>query len=203
MTAPDLPTTPGPDFGPAVKLVADLAAQVRDDQLDAPTPCEEYRVRHILGHLVGLTAAFRDAARKDLGPSTSTDPGSITPDVGDDWRTVLPRQLGELADAWQDPEAWDGMTQAGGITFPAALAGRVALNEVVIHGWDLARATGQDYPADPASLECCFAMLAPSADADAETRGPLFGPAVPVPAGTGLLDRVIALSGRHPDWTRP
>ncbi|MEU8133420.1 TIGR03086 family metal-binding protein [Streptodolium elevatio] len=203
MTATELPATPGPDFGPAVKLVADLAAQVRDDQLDAPTPCEDYRVRHLLGHLVGLTAAFRDAARKDLGPSTATDPGSTTPDVDDDWRTVLPRQHDELADAWRTPEAWDGMTQAGGLTFPAVLAGRVALNEVVIHGWDLARAIGQEYPADRASLECSFEMLAPSAGADAETRGPLFGPAVPVAADTGLLDRVIALSGRTPTWARP
>lgn len=199
MTAPEPAPDFGPDFGAATELVAKLAAQVRDDQLDAPTPCPEYRVRHLLGHLVGLTAAFRDAARKDLGPSTATDPGTTLPDVGDDWRTVLPVQLRELADAWRAPEAWEGMTQAGGLTFPASAAGRVALNEVVIHGWDLARATGQDYPADQASLESSFAMLAPAAEADAESRGP-FGPVVAVPADASLLDQVIGLSGRRPAW---
>lgn len=196
---PPASASAAPDFGAATELVAKLAAQVRDDQLDAPTPCEEYRVRHILGHLVGLTAAFRDAARKALGPSTATDPGSTVPDVGDDWRTVLPVQLRELADAWRDPEAWEGMTQAGGVTFPASAAGRVALNEVVVHGWDLARATGQDYPADQASLESSFELLAPAAEADAESRGP-FGPAVAVPDDASLLDRVIGLSGRQPAW---
>ncbi|NUU24148.1 MAG: TIGR03086 family protein [Streptomycetaceae bacterium] len=200
MTAPTPSAEQGPDFGPAVALVADLAARVRDDQLDDPTPCEKYRVRNILGHVVGLSAAFRDAARKDLGPSTGTDPGSFTPDVGDDWRTELPVRLRELADAWRDPAAWEGMTQAGGVTFPAAIAGRVALNEGVVHGWDLARATGQDYPADPASLESCHALLAPSADADAETRGP-FGPVVAVPSDAPLLDRVIGLAGREPSWS--
>ncbi|WP_436771080.1 TIGR03086 family metal-binding protein [Yinghuangia sp. YIM S09857] len=210
MTTPETPApsatpgaVPGPDFGPAVKLVADLAAQVRDDQLDAPTPCEEYRVRHLLGHLVGLTAAFRDAARKDLGPSTATNPGSVTPDVDADWRTALPRQLGELADAWRVPEAWEGMTQAGGLTFPAAVAGPVALNEVLIHGWDLARALGEDYPADRASLESSFELLAPNADADGDAEDSLFGPVVPVPDDADLLDRVIGLAGRDPGWTRP
>ncbi|UGQ11816.1 TIGR03086 family metal-binding protein [Yinghuangia sp. ASG 101] len=193
------PAAPAPDLGAAAALVSRVAAGVRDDQLDAPTPCPDYRVRNLLGHLVGLTAAFRDAARKDLGPSTSTNPGATLPDITDDWRTALPRHLNELAEAWREPGAWDGMTQAGGVTFPAADAGVVALNEVVVHGWDLARATGQDYPADPAALEACRAMLAPSADAAPEDRGP-FGPAVAVPADAPLLDRVIALTGRHPAW---
>jgi uncharacterized protein (TIGR03086 family) len=199
MAASSSETPVGPDFGPAVALVAEVAARVRDDQLDAPTPCEKYRVRNLLGHLVGLTAAFRAAARKDLGPLTDTDPGSSVPDVAGDWRGALSVQLRELAEAWREPAAWEGMTQAGGVTFPAADAGRVALNEVLIHGWDLARATGQDYPADPAALRSSFAMLAPVADADAETRGP-FGPAVPVPDEAPLLDRVIALAGRDPSW---
>lgn len=189
------------DLEPMARRVAVVADGVTDDQLGAPTPCEGTAVRNMLGHLVGLSAAFRDAGRKDLGPATATAPTAAVPDVGDDgaWRAELPKLLDELAAAWREPEAWEGMTQAGGVTFPAAQAGRVALNELLIHGWDLARATGQPYDPDAVSLEASYAMLATSAD-DRPEGGP-FGPAVEVPADAPLLDRVIAVSGRDPGWT--
>jgi uncharacterized protein (TIGR03086 family) len=189
-----------PDFGPMARGIALLAANVGDDRLTGPTPCPEYRVRNLLGHLLGLSTAFRDAARKDLGPTTGTNPGSFLPDVDDagEWRERLPEQLDEMAAAWRDPAAWEGMTQAGGVSLPGAVAGRVALNELTVHGWDLARATGQPYAPDQVALESSLAMLAPLADAG-PGESP-FGPAVPVAEDAPLLDRVIALSGRNPAW---
>jgi uncharacterized protein (TIGR03086 family) len=186
------------DLEPATRRVAALLDGVGDDNLDAPTPCPDYAVRHLLGHLSGLALAFRDAARKDFGPTTDTDPGTALPDLEQDWRTVLPRRLGDLAAAWRAPEAWEGTTRAGGVTLPGEVAGLVALNEVLIHGWDLARATGQEYAADETSLRASYAMLAPTAGSP-QDRGP-FGPPVPVPDEAPLLDRVIGLSGRRPDW---
>ncbi|QGV77822.1 TIGR03086 family metal-binding protein [Streptomyces ficellus] len=186
------------DLGPATLGVTRLLDAVGDDRLDGPTPCPDYTVRDILAHLEGLAVAFRDAAGKDLGPTTDTDPGTGLPPLTEDWRTALPRRLDELAAAWRAPEAWEGTTRAGGVTLPGEVAGLVALNEVLIHGWDLARATGQGYAPDEASLEISYAFLAPGADDPAE-RGP-FGPPMPVADGAPLLDRVIGLSGRRPDW---
>ncbi|WP_329124925.1 TIGR03086 family metal-binding protein [Streptomyces sp. NBC_01465] len=183
------------DLEPAARPVAQLLDAVRDDQLDDPTPCPDYSVRELLAHLVGLTAAFRHAADKDLGPYTA-NPGSTLPTLGDDWRTVLPRQLDELVAAWHSPAAWEGETQAGGITFPAPVVAQVAVDELVVHGWDLARATGQPYEADTASLKIAEAML----DVGPELRGEIFGPVVEVPEGSALQDRVIGLSGRDPEW---
>jgi uncharacterized protein (TIGR03086 family) len=57
--------------------------------------------------------------------------------------------------AWRRPQDWDGTAEAGGITMPAHVAATVALNEVLVHGWDLAVATGQDYKADPSSVKAC------------------------------------------------
>ncbi|MFE9648605.1 TIGR03086 family metal-binding protein [Streptomyces sp. NPDC006365] len=187
------------DLGPQALIVARLAEAVREEQLGAPTPCPEYAVRNLLGHLVGLTRAFRDAGRKDLGPTTDTDPGSSLPDVTPDWRTELPKLLAELAEAWRDPSAWTGETRAGGVGLPGEVAGLVATDELVIHGWDLARATGQHYAPDAAALQASYDFLAPAAD-DPDSSG-IFGPAVPVPDEAPLLDRLIGLSGRDPSWT--
>ncbi|MFF3325297.1 TIGR03086 family metal-binding protein [Streptomyces sp. NPDC002889] len=188
-----------PDLGQVAAGMARLAAGVDDARLEDPTPCPRYAVRELLAHVVGLSSAFRDAARKDSGPATNTDPGTVKWVLDDDWRTRLPRLLDELVAAWRAPGAWEGDTQAGGITFPAAIAGRVALNELLVHGWDLARATGQEYAPDEASLEVSYALMAPSADDPA--RGGMFGPVVAVAESAPLLDRVVGLSGRRPDWT--
>ncbi|GGP59269.1 TIGR03086 family metal-binding protein [Streptomyces melanogenes] len=190
--------TPGPDLGPAARAVAGLLAGVRDEQLGAPTPCPKYSVRELLGHLAGLTAAFTSAAAKKSGPETATDPGSVTPVLPEDWRTGLPGRLDALAEAWRAPEAWAGDTQAGGITFPAAIAGVVALDELVVHGWDLARATKQPYDPGAASLEVVHGFL--DASRDDALRAPAFGPVVEVPQDAPLLDRVVGLSGRDPRW---
>ncbi|MFI1485994.1 TIGR03086 family metal-binding protein [Streptomyces sp. NPDC020747] len=185
------------DLGPQTLIVARLAEEVGEEQLDAATPCPEYAVRHLLGHLLGLSVAFRDAGRKDLGATTDTAPTSRLPDLEPGWRAELPKVLGELAEVWRDPAAWTGETRAGGVDLPGEVAGIVAADELVVHGWDLARATGRPYAPDAAALNAAYEMLAPTAD-DPD-RG-IFGPAVPVPEGAPLLDRVIGLSGRDPGW---
>ncbi|RFU82416.1 TIGR03086 family protein [Streptomyces triticagri] len=187
------------DFHPQTRAVAHLAAAVRDEQLTDPTPCEDFAVRNLLGHLTGLAAAFRDAGRKDLGPTTDTSPDTAKPDIGPDWRAELAENLQELAEAWRAPEAWTGDTRAGGLDLPGAVAGQIAMDELILHGWDLARATGQPYAPDPAGLEVAHALLA--ASPDGPEREGMFGPIVPVPADAPLLDRVVGLSGRRPDWT--
>lgn len=187
-----------PDLGPAAHAVAQLLDGVSDEQLAHPTPCPKYAVRELLAHLHGLSIAFRDAARKEFGPTTNTNPGAALPVLDDDWRTELPQRLRELPEAWQQPGAWDGDTQAGGFNFPAAIAGRVAVNELVLHGWDLARATGQEYTPGDASLQTSYELLDPAVNDPGGNE--MFGPAVAVPESAPLLDRVVGLSGRRPDW---
>ncbi|MEU6258193.1 TIGR03086 family metal-binding protein [Streptomyces sp. NPDC047043] len=188
------------DLGPQTRVIARLAEGVRQEQLADGTPCPDCAVRNMLGHLLGLSVAFRDAARKDLGATTDTNPGDVTPDIAPDWREELPKVLDELADAWRDPSAWTGMTRAGGVDLPGEVAGAVAVDELVIHGWDLARATGQDYTPDPAALQASHDFLLAAAE-DPSRGGGIFGPVVPVPADASLLDRAVGLSGRHPGWT--
>jgi uncharacterized protein (TIGR03086 family) len=187
------------DLGPQALIVARLAAGMTQEQLDRATPCPGLAVHNMLGHLGGLAVAFRDAGRKDLGVTTDTNPGSVVPDIGPDWRATLPKALDELAEAWRDPAAWTGVTRAGGVTLPGAVAGAVAADELVVHGWDLARATGQEYEPDEVALRAAYGFLAAAAESSGPGDG-VFGPVVPVPDDAPFLDRVIGLSGRDPGW---
>ncbi|MFH9612675.1 TIGR03086 family metal-binding protein [Streptomyces pratensis] len=193
-------TAPGIDLEPAARQIRELTDSVDDRQLTGPTPCPDYSVRELLGHLLGLTVAFRDAALKKSGPTTDTSPDSAIPVLPADWRTALPPLLDELVQAWRSPAALEGMTRAGGVDLPGRVAGAVVRNELVVHGWDLARSTGQEFRADEACLRSSEVMLTPGDDDDRSGPGAIFGPPVPVPADAPLVDRVIALSGRRPDW---
>ncbi|MFF8477382.1 TIGR03086 family metal-binding protein [Streptomyces sp. NPDC015414] len=187
------------DLGAQTRIVAQLAAAVTDERLTALTPCPDLAVRNLLGHILHLSVAFRDAARKDLGATTDTSPDAAVPDIGPGWREELPKVLDDLADAWRDPAAWTGLTRAGGIDLPGEVAGAVAVDELVIHGWDLARATGQPYAPDPDTLDTAHRFLLAAAE-DTGRGGGIFGPVVPVPEGASLLDRAVGLSGRDPQW---
>ncbi len=197
MTVPQTTTVPH-DLTPAARAVADLLPGIGDDQLSGPTPCPDYTVSDLLFHLLGLSTAFAAAARKDIGPLTATPPESTAFDLPPDWRTQLPARLDELVSAWREPQAWEGQTQVGGVHLPGAVTGQFGLNELVIHGWDLARATGQQYDPGDAGARVSYDLM--SASADPATRPPIFGPVVPVPAEAPWLDRAVGMSGRNPAW---
>jgi uncharacterized protein (TIGR03086 family) len=188
--------TTTPDLAPAAAEVARVVAGVRDDQLTDPTPCTGTSVAAMLDHFVGLTLGMRMAAEKNPMQGAPKADADTLPD---DWRTRLPAQLDALVAAWREPGAWDGETEAGGVRMPASAMGVVALNEVLVHGWDLAVATGQAYRADPASTEACL-ELARQFAAVPEMRDQIYGPVVPVPDGAPAMDRLLGLTGRDPAW---
>jgi uncharacterized protein (TIGR03086 family) len=187
------------DLGPQTAEVARVVAGVRDDQLTDPTPCTGTSVAAMLDHLVGLTVAFRMAAEKTVpGGGPSADAANLAPD----WRTRIPAQLEALAAAWRDPRAWEGTAEAGGVQMPAPAMAAVAVNEVLVHGWDLAVATGQSYRSDPASVQACLEFVGDRSDPANDPPG-LFGPVVPVPDDAPAFDRLLGRTGRDPGWTPP
>jgi uncharacterized protein (TIGR03086 family) len=185
------------DLSPTAAEVARLVAGVRDDQLAAPTPCASTPVAGLLDHLVGLTEAFRLGAEKQ--PLTGA-PRASADDLPPDWRTRLPEQLDALAAAWRDPAAWEGMTEVAGARLPGGAMGVVAANEVLVHGWDLAAATGQTYAPDPAVVERCLGFAVDLASGAREMRDSMYGPEVPVPPDAPVLDRLLGATGRDPAW---
>jgi uncharacterized protein (TIGR03086 family) len=189
------------DLEPGTRALANLVTGVDDDQLDGPTPCPGTSVGAMLDHIAGFALAFTAAANHTEPPGGSGPPSASASRLADDWRTVIPGRLAELADAWRDQAAWTGMTKAGGQDLPSEIAGVIALDEVVVHGWDLAIATSQAYAVEAQLLEAVHGFVRSSAEQNPQGTPGLFGPPIFVPEGAPLLDRVIGLTGRDPGWT--
>jgi uncharacterized protein (TIGR03086 family) len=196
---------PNLDLGPAADEVSRLLDGVSDAQMADPTPCEGTPVAGLLDHLMGLSLAFTWAARKSTateGGGNQPGPSAVAEHLDPDWRALLPERLDGLAQAWRDPSAWEGMAEAGGVTMPAEVIATVALDELVLHGWDLARATGQPFDCDPASTQAVLGFTTMSAQPEqAAMREGLFGPVVDVPEGASAFDRALGFAGRDPAWT--
>jgi uncharacterized protein (TIGR03086 family) len=190
------------DFDPPVRALRALLLGIDDDELTGPTPCPDWTVATLLDHLMTLSHAFTQTARKrtDAPGTAETPPPPSAQHLSRHWRSRLPVLLEDLATAWKDPAAWTGTSQAGGMTAPATTLGTVAMNELITHSWDLARATGQEYAADPRTLEVVIEFLA---QGPAEGTPGFFGPRVPAGSEATLLDQALALAGRDPAWRPP
>lgn len=194
--------SPGFDLEEAADRLCRVVAGIRDDQLAAPTPCPDYTVGDLLEHVVGLTRAFTEAASPvpPSGDSGGQPPAGDASRLPTHWRDRLSRDLPALAAAWRQPGAWSGMRRAGGIDMPAEVTAVVALDEITLHGWDLAVATGQDHVPDPATLPVVQRFVD---SFGADDRVGLFGPVVTVPASATDWERVLGQAGRDPHWTPP
>lgn len=185
------------DFDPPVRQLRALLLGIDDHDLIGPTPCAEWTVGDLLDHIMDFTRAFTQAAQK-LADAPGTSTPAPRPSAGHlppHWRSRLPVLLEELATAWKVPSAWTGSARSGGATMPATAAGAAAVHELTVHSWDLARATGQDFAADPRILEALIEFLSHSPGA--------FGPVAEIEDEASLLDQVLALSGRDPSWRSP
>jgi uncharacterized protein (TIGR03086 family) len=189
------------DLGPAAEQLAGLVARVADAELGNPTPCPAYTLGDLIDHVGGLALAFTAAARKDGGRYGDMQASGDASRLRDDWRVRIPRDLAALAEAWHDPAAWDGMTRIAGADAPAAIIGLSAADELVVHGWDMAQATGQPYQCPPELLDAAHSFLVQFASPDLPAGPEVpFGPSRAVPGDAALLDRVVAMAGREPAW---
>ena len=168
---------------PAVEPTLAVLRAIGPDQLDRPTPCADFTVRALLTHLSEWAPILGAAGGGTAAPASS-----------------LPDQLAWLADVWSQPSAWAGTTtMGGGDPLPARLVGGMALGEIVVHGWDLARATGQTVSWDDEVLTFLHREVEGTAELGRQVKA--YGPEVAVPGGASVLDRTLGLTGRDPQWT--
>ncbi|MCW2522288.1 MAG: hypothetical protein JWO63_623 [Frankiales bacterium] len=188
------------DLQPATDAVSTLVRGVTDAQLPARTPCTEASLGDLIDHLDGLAMAFALAARKQVPPGGSVAPSADGARLGSDWRSRIPPRLSELAQAWDDDSAWTGMTQVGGLELPGEAVGLIALDEILVHGWDIAVASGQSVRFESELVEAAYEFVRDSVAQNPQGTPGMFGPPVPTRPDAPLLDQLIGLTGRRPDW---
>lgn len=177
-----------------------VAGNIKPDQLDGRTPCPEWDVRTVVNHLM-FWSAFRTelAARKQQAPANDPITEHTDFTTRRDWPETFATQLDRAVAAWSEPGATEGDTGLAGGSMPARMIGMMMVGELVVHGWDLARATGQQLDTDPAALAAVHEMT--TAMGEAGRKMGAFGAAVEVGEDAPMLDRVLGLSGRNPLWT--
>jgi uncharacterized protein (TIGR03086 family) len=170
---------------------------VRTDDLAAPTPCSEWDVRALLNHVIG-TLWLSTALFTGQEPRYPMAPGGLP---GTDWAGDDPAKAYDEAAAAalaaagaDDTLTRMHVTPLGEMPGPV-LSGFTTL-DILVHGWDLARATGQAAELETAVAEHVldFAHQA----LPEENRGGRIAPALPVPAGAPVTDRLAGFLGRQP-----
>lgn len=171
-------------------VFSDRVAGVAPDGWDAPTPVADWRARDVVRHLVEWARGF-------LAAGVGLEPPPTTP-VDED-----------PVAAWREHAAWvQGLVdEPGDRVLDNPHVGQVPLDDaidrfytsdVLMHTWDLARATGQD---DRLDEEECATLLAGMEPLDQQLRDSgQYGPRVPVPDDAPVQDRLLGFIGRDPAW---
>jgi uncharacterized protein (TIGR03086 family) len=190
------PTPGGTPMGPLAQidelepLLGGIAAGIAPDQLDAPTPCSEYRVRDVLGHMIGGATQFAAAFHHEPAPEVPADVAE-----GPDVVARAGGALGNLLGAIREPGALDQTVASPFGDLPGDVFARFVVLDGLVHGWDLATATGQEYaPSD--ALVGAVDGFARQAIAP-EWRGGPFAEAVEPPATASPIERLAAFTGRQ------
>jgi len=198
-------TDPRIHFTAAVDLATSVVAGVRPHQLGDPTPCPEYDVRTLLGHMVTVLRRVEALGRAD-------DPFGMPPFptfADDAWLEAFADAACDVRAAWADDAVLERTMRLPWMEGPGAQVLTAYVNEVTVHTWDLATATGQLPAWDPSVLALAFdavRFLPPTGRSElfAPVRAALgapgdpFADAVPVPDDAPLVDRLVAWNGRRP-----
>ena len=191
-------TDPRPDLDLAVDQVLRLVRGVTPADLGRPTPCEEYDVRHLLGHLLAVFGRLAHVARG----GHPFDVPSMVLDVDDAWAARSEAAVAGMRAAWADAAVLDRVLHLPFGDVPGHGAATAYTEELTAHAWDLAAALGRRADLDPRLGEVALAAamrFIPDAD-----RGQIpFRPVVAVADDAGPYERLAGWLGRDPGWTPP
>jgi uncharacterized protein (TIGR03086 family) len=175
---------------------ARVVGNVPQRALDTPTPCGDWDLRTLLNHTILWTSY--SAERRAHGESVAEDlmNKDFTADPG--FREDYARQIDKAVTAWSAPEAWEGTRNVMGDATPAADVGAMLLMETALHGWDVARATGQEFRTDEQTATALEDIVQAQAELFRKYQG--FADAIEPAENATAFERALTLSGRDPDW---
>ncbi|MDT7571282.1 MAG: hypothetical protein QOE05_1456 [Actinomycetota bacterium] len=170
-----------------------VAAGVRPDQLALPTPDAEWDVRALLNHVVaGNLWAAELAAGRTIEEVGARLDGDV---LGDDPAAAYSASAKVAADAFDAPGALDAPCAVSYGPVPGSVYAGHRFLDVLVHGWDLATATGQDATLDPELVQGCLEVVEPQLSL-LQASG-AFGPAVETSADADPQTRLLAMLGRR------
>lgn len=173
---------------------AERVARVTPDDLDTPTPCEGWRLRDLLDHMLASLGRLADAADGQVPEPGRSDPDASGDRLGDDCGKATFAAVRQRAmTVWRQPGVMAGTVQLPLGSLPASMGAHINLVEVVVHGWDVSQATGEAATIPP---ELAEPMLDFSRQTVEPARGRAFGPDLAL--GDTVSERVVAFLGRKP-----
>lgn len=192
---------PTDDLAHALDAAGTLVAGVRADQWDRPTPCPDWDVRALVTHLVLghrlFAGVLTGGAPVDNGALAPTASGALDPDP-----VAAHREAAELLlTAFGRPGVLETVVEVPFGAVPGAVAASLRTVETLVHGDDLARATGQHTAFADGVAERALAFTA-AALPTVPPGGP-FAPPRPVADDAPPMDRLVALLGRSVTWPSP
>ncbi len=176
---------------------ARVARAVRPVQLDSSaTPCEGWDVRGLVNHWVLYTSHGMEhrARRTEIPEELSTR--DFTAEA--DWAERYAAQLDRAVAAWSDPAAWEGTIGQGDSASPAADTAGMLIMETALHGWDVARATGQEFRLSAGTAG--YVLRAVEKTAELYRRYGGFAAEISGGQPVSGFERALVLSGRDPQW---
>ena len=175
---------------------ARVVGNVPPNALDTPTPCGDWDLRTLLNHTILWTSY--SAERRAHGESVAEDlmNKDFTADPG--FREDYARQIHKAVTAWSAPQAWEGDLTVMGDATPAADVGAMLLMETALHGWDVARATGQQFSVDDTTASALEDIVQAQAELFRKYQG--FVDAIEPTENATAFERALTLSGRDPNW---
>jgi uncharacterized protein (TIGR03086 family) len=178
----------------AAGQAADVVAGTSPEQFDLPTPCAKWDVRALLNHLVLWTSySFERRARSEpVGEDLMDRDFAAEPDYAQAYRAQLDRAL----EAWAAPGVFDAPIDTGHATMPAAQIAEMILMEMVLHSWDLAQATGQEFACSDEVAQAVCKAVRDSAAMFRQYDG--FADEVEASEDASPLALALAVSGRRP-----
>lgn len=184
--------SPIADLARSFDAVGALIARVRLDQWFAPTPCTDWTVRALVGHLIGMNRVFI-ALLAGQAPPQRPAVGHVERDPVGAYRDTA----AALLSAFTAPGVLDHEYQGPLGSATGAERLQIRLYDLLAHGWDLARATGQraELPDDVAEQSLAFACTQVSE----HSRPGRFGPAQGIDERASAIERLVAFLGRPVD----
>lgn len=174
----------------ACTAVGDLVASVGPGQWPDPTPCTDWDISQLVDHLIAGNRRFAALLRDH----PEAEPAG--PDRGDDRAAAYRSSATALRAAFSAPGALDRTYQSPIGPVPGLALVHLRTAEQLLHGWDLARATGQR-PNLPADLSGSALARARAQLGDAPREGMPFDAPQPAPADAPAIDQLAAFFGRR------